>query len=549
MHMLMKVNTAVIVPANIFPLTDDGDFKSREVSVAYNAAGMDLVWNFVTASGVQSQTAITPTTSGNYDWAHVGDGMYSIELPASGNASVGNGWITGIATGILAWRGPVITMAPANIVDSFINGTDVLDVSAIQILGTAISAPATAGILDVNVKNMNNVAATSITTISANQGTTQPINFTGSAGSALVKSDTVDIAGAAVSTTAAQIGVNVVNISGTLQTARDIGSSVLVSSGTGTGQLDVTSGVVKANTVYLGGALQTGRDIGAGVLLTSGTGLGQVVITSGVLSTNLTQISGSGISTDVAQLGVNTVSLSANAITATSINTGAIAAAKIGSAALTTAKFAAGAIDSTILAANCIGSGQLDATAVTKIQTGLATPTNISAGTITTVTNLTNAPTNGDLTATMKNSVTTAATAATPTAAGVDGNITGSVGSVIGNISGNVIGYVGSIAVSGISPTSFYTDAISARSIASDAVTEIQAGLLTLSGLLDTADTVETSVSVRLAIRALLAAVAGQVTGGGTTTIALKNAAGTKTRAQLTVDASGNRSSITYDNT
>jgi len=43
----------------------------------------------------------------------------------------------------------------------------------------------------------------------------------------------------------------------------------------------------------------------------------------------------------------------------------------------------------------------------------LATPTNITAGVITTVTNLTNAPTNGDLTATMKTSVTTAV----PTAA------------------------------------------------------------------------------------------------------------------------------------
>ena len=60
----------------------------------------------------------------------------------------------------------------------------------------------------------------------------------------------------------------------------------------------------------------------------------------------------------------------------------------------------------------------------------LATPTNITAGTITTVTNLTNAPTAGDLTATMKASVTTAATAATPTAAAV----TGAVGSVTAGV-------------------------------------------------------------------------------------------------------------------
>lgn len=45
-------------------------------------------------------------------------------------------------------------------------------VNATQILGTAISTPATAGILDVNVKNMNNVAGTPITTIKAVQGLT-----------------------------------------------------------------------------------------------------------------------------------------------------------------------------------------------------------------------------------------------------------------------------------------------------------------------------------------------------------------------------------------
>jgi len=90
-------------------------------------------------------------------------------------------------------------------------GLSAIDANLISILGTAVSAPATAGILDVNIKNMNNVAATSITTINANQGTTQPVNYTGTGASALVKSDMVDIAGAAVVTSAAQIGVNVVS--------------------------------------------------------------------------------------------------------------------------------------------------------------------------------------------------------------------------------------------------------------------------------------------------------------------------------------------------
>lgn len=45
--------------------------------------------------------------------------------------------------------------------------------------------------------------------------------------------------------------VDVSKVGGTSQTARDLGASVLLSPGTGTGQLDITSGVVKANLVQI----------------------------------------------------------------------------------------------------------------------------------------------------------------------------------------------------------------------------------------------------------------------------------------------------------
>ena len=73
---------------------------------------------------------------------------------------------------------------------------------------------------------------------------------------------------------------------------------------------------------------------------------------------------------------------------------------------------AANGITATSIAADAINAAAVKADAVTKIQAGLATPTNITAGTITTVTNLTNAPTAGDFTATMKTSAQTAANAA-----------------------------------------------------------------------------------------------------------------------------------------
>jgi hypothetical protein len=54
--------------------------------------------------------------------------------------------------------------------------------------------------------------------------------------------------------------------SGTAQTARDIGASVLLSTGTGTGQLDFASGVVKANATQFAGQTITAA---AGVTLPS----------------------------------------------------------------------------------------------------------------------------------------------------------------------------------------------------------------------------------------------------------------------------------------
>lgn len=123
----MDVDTALSeVPVNIMPLLDDTDFKTRETAIAYDAAGMDLVWNFVTTGGAFTQTAVTPTTGGDYDWVHQGDGIYTIEIPASGGSDINNdtdgfGWFTGYATGVLPWRGPVIGFRAAGLNNALID--------------------------------------------------------------------------------------------------------------------------------------------------------------------------------------------------------------------------------------------------------------------------------------------------------------------------------------------------------------------------------------------------------------------------------------------
>lgn len=257
MDIWMDVDTALSeVPINLMPLTDDTDFKSIEASVTYNTAGLALKWNFVTTGGSFTQTAVTPTdTGGNYDWVNQGGGLYTIEIPASGGASINNdtegfGWFTGVATGILPWRGPVIGFRASGLNDLLIDsaysttrglaGTALPNAAAeasgglytrgtgagqinqtvnglananlIDIAGAAVST--TTAQLGVNAVQINAVATTSVTAVNANIGTTQPINHTGTSTSALVKADTVDIAGAAVSTSTAQIGANIVQVIG-----------------------------------------------------------------------------------------------------------------------------------------------------------------------------------------------------------------------------------------------------------------------------------------------------------------------------------------------
>src|SRR5262249_290349 len=90
-------------------------------------------------------------------------------------------------------------------------------------------------------------------------------------------------------------GSDVKTMALTVQTARDIGASVLLSSGTGTGQLNFTSGIVDVNmTKILGTAVSAPA-------------------TAGVLDVNIKNIANAAVSTSSAQLGVNVVNYAGQA--------------------------------------------------------------------------------------------------------------------------------------------------------------------------------------------------------------------------------------------
>ncbi len=67
------------------------------------------------------------------------------------------------------------------------------------------------------------------------------------------------------------------------------------------------------------------------------------------------------------------------------------------------------------------------------------------------------------------------------------------------------------------------------------------------AALLDLSNGVETSLTLRQALRLLAAASAGKLSGAATTTIVIRNVGDSKDRITATVDVAGNRSAITTD--
>jgi hypothetical protein len=168
---LLKQSTAY---ARTFLMVQSSDhvtgLTGASVSVALSKAGAA----FAAAAGAVSE---------------IGNGFYKVALTTTDTGTLGD----------LAFHCTAAGADPTDFVDQIAANIlgDTLPANVAQWNGSAVAAPASAGIPDVNVKNMNNIAASAVTTINANLGTVQPLNFTGTGAGALVKGDTVDIAGVA----------------------------------------------------------------------------------------------------------------------------------------------------------------------------------------------------------------------------------------------------------------------------------------------------------------------------------------------------------------
>lgn len=156
--------------------------------------------------------------------------------------------------------------------------------------GTAVATPATAGVPSVDVVRINNVVTTSVTTINANVGQTQPVNFTGTGSSAYVKVDLVDIGGSANTGTAGYVGIDWGQIANKTTTNAltntTVGTVTTVTNQLTAAQIatgvwqDTTSGDFTVSS-SIGKSLYTGVAPGASAgLFIAGTNAATVVTTS-----------------------------------------------------------------------------------------------------------------------------------------------------------------------------------------------------------------------------------------------------------------------------
>ncbi len=228
-------STSVLVE---FPIYDSSStIGALLAGLTYGSSGLTAYYYRSGASGSTSMSLATMTMG---TWVTLGfvavdgtnmPGLYQLGIP---NAALASG-----ATAVTIYLKGATNMVPVVLEIELTSAAD-YPVNMTQILGTAVSSPATAGILDVNLKNIANAA---VSTSSAQLGV-NAVNIAGQAaqldGNNLLKVDLVDIAGSAVSTSSAQLGVNAVQIGAAVPGSATIGTVTNLTNAAGAGDLTAT---------------------------------------------------------------------------------------------------------------------------------------------------------------------------------------------------------------------------------------------------------------------------------------------------------------------
>jgi hypothetical protein len=154
----LKTNTATIV--TVGPFLDKTDGVTLETALTITNERISFVVDLNDGSAptlvLDNVTGATSGTDNDLNYiANCDAALMQLELAAANVNYLGRAFLTITDA---ANHCPVFhefTILPAMVYDSLIAGTDVLQADMTQILGTAVSTPATAGLLDVNVKQIS----------------------------------------------------------------------------------------------------------------------------------------------------------------------------------------------------------------------------------------------------------------------------------------------------------------------------------------------------------------------------------------------------------
>jgi hypothetical protein len=328
----LRTNTAIRL--TVGPFLDKTDGITPEVALTATNEHLTLMVDDANVPTLVLDANAT-ASGGNNDMVHVTNddaGFYDLELTAANLNYLGRAMLS---INYVTDHCPVFhefMILPAVVYDSMVLGTDLFQVDVTQLLGTAWLAPGTAGTPDVNAKLHG----------------------------------------------------------GTSQTGRDIGASVLLSAGTGTGQLDFTSGVVKANLAQILGSAITGT---AAQLAAAFTKWFNVATPTGTVNSLPDAVAGAAGGVFIAGTNAATTVTTALTTTFTGNLTGSVGSVTGAVGSVTGAvgsvtgnvggnvtgsvgSVASGGITAASIATDAIDADALAADAVTEIQNGLATSAN-----------------------------------------------------------------------------------------------------------------------------------------------------------------------------
>jgi hypothetical protein len=292
---MRDLRTATYAYVTLGPFIGSSDGFTIKNSLGSTAELVSLVIDSDTGGlPTLAMDSVAGTTNGANDFAIVAGcdaGFYSVELTTANTAYIGRGHIAVINSTHCPVFEPV-RLWPQDVYDSLFCGSsagrDYLQVDTRQVGGTT----QTARDLGASVLLSSGTAAGQV---NLSSGSPYVLLTSGAGIGAVILStgylsaDIVKIAGTTVNSTIAQLGCNAVQIGATTQTGRDIGASVLLSSGTGAGQVLLSTGYAYVLLSSGTGAGQVNLSSGLPyVLLSSGTGVGQVSLSSGYALAQLT---------------------------------------------------------------------------------------------------------------------------------------------------------------------------------------------------------------------------------------------------------------------